>query len=329
VSGSPATDPPLPVVRAAELPVNDCGAHWLVEELWARAAVGVIGGAPKCCKSWLGLDLALSVASATACLGRFPVVHPGPVLLHLAEDSPALVRARLEGLCLSLQIDLRALPIHVITSWSLRLDLARDQRRLDDAVRALRPRLLLLDPFVRLHRVDENDAGEVSALLGWLRALQREHDLAVAVVHHARKSGSTAGGGQALRGSGDFHAWGDSNLYLRRARDRLVLSVEHRAAPAPDPLALVLRTCEAEGAPMGAHLDVVDDEDSPDAAGTPAPAELDAAVLTAIVRAGAPQSRSALRTALHVRNQRLGDALARLTASGQLRRDGDLWLPAE
>jgi hypothetical protein len=327
VSAPPEDFAPLPVVRASELPVNDCGAHWLVEELWARAAVGVIGGAPKCCKSWLGLDLALSVASATACLGRFPVVHPGPVLLHLAEDSPAIVRARLEGLCLSRQIDLRALPIHVITAWSLRLDLARDQRRLDDAVRALRPRLLLLDPFVRLHRVDENDAGEVSALLGWLRALQREHDLAVVVVHHARKSSAGGGGGQALRGSGDFHAWGDSNLYLRRARDRLVLSIEHRAAPALDPLALVLRTCEGEGAPMGAHLDVVDGDDpSHDTADPP---DLDAAVLAAVVRAGAPQSRSTLRSLLHVRNQRLGDALARLTAAGQLRRDGDLWLPAE
>lgn len=328
---SQTLDPPgpLPVVRASELPVNDCGAHWLVEDLWARAAVGVIGGAPKCCKSWLGLDLALSVASATHCLGRFPVVHPGPVLLHLAEDSPAVVRARLDGLCRHRQIDLRALPIHVITSWSLRLDLPRDQRRLDDAIRTVRPRLLLLDPFVRLHRVDENDAGEVSALLGWLRALQREHDLAVVVVHHARKNGP-GGGGQALRGSGDFHAWGDSNLYLRRVRDRLLLSVEHRAAPARDSLALVLRSCEDRGAPYGAHLVVVDpDDNSTEFPAHPNPANLDAAVLATLVRAAAPQSRAALRLALRVRNQRLGDALARLTASGQLRRVGDLWLPAE
>ena len=36
--------------------------------------------------------------------------------------------------------------------------------------------------------------------------------------------------GQALRGSSEFHAWGDSNLYLRRHGDQLALAVEHRAA---------------------------------------------------------------------------------------------------
>jgi hypothetical protein len=36
-------------------------------------AVGIVGGEPKCCKSFLALDLAVAVASGTACLRRFPV----------------------------------------------------------------------------------------------------------------------------------------------------------------------------------------------------------------------------------------------------------------
>ena len=54
--------------------------------------------------------------------------------------------------------------------------------------------------------------------------------------------------GQALRGSSEFHAWGHSNLYLRRepalaktpGDDRITLSVEHRAAPAMPALTLEL-----------------------------------------------------------------------------------------
>lgn len=310
---------PLSVVLAAELPRGSCGAHWLVETLWARAGVGVIGGAPKCCKSWLGLDLAISVASATPCLGRFAVEHPGPVLLHLAEDSSAVVRSRLEGLCLHRGLDLRTLPLHVITAFSLRLDWASDQRRLADAVARLRPRLLLLDPFVRLHRLDENSAGDVSALLGYLRGLQREHDVAVAVVHHARKNGpGGAAAGQSLRGSGDFHAWGDSNLYLRRQRDHLTLSVEHRAAAAPPSLSLVLRTCEDEGAPAGVHLDVLDDDGDQ---APPAALSIDDAIFAAVRQR--PQSRTALRSVVRVRNERLGAALARLTALGRLVKSAD------
>jgi hypothetical protein len=39
--------------------------------------------------------------------------------------------------------------------------------------------LLILDPFVRLHRIDENASGEVAPLLAYLRELQRR--LAAAV----------------------------------------------------------------------------------------------------------------------------------------------------
>jgi hypothetical protein len=117
----------------------------------------------------------------------------------------------------------------------------RDQELLAETVRHLKPRFLLLDPFVRLHRIDENNAGSVSPLLGYLRELQRECGTAIMVTHHSRKNSSKAThAGQGLRGSGDLHAWGDSNLYIRRSKKTLRLAIEHRAAPEPDPLTLAL-----------------------------------------------------------------------------------------
>jgi RecA-family ATPase len=219
-------DDALAIVRAADLDDGDSRPRWLVDTLWARAAVGVLGGSPKTCKSWLALELAVSVATGTPCLGAFDVDHPGPVLLYMAEDAAPVVKARLAGLCRIRARELAGVPIHVITTPVLRLDRGRDQARLRAAVRQLAPRLLVLDPFVRLHRIDENDAGEVSALLGYLRALQRQHDVAVLVVHHARKNGSAGTqAGLSLRGSGDFHAWGDSNLYIRCHKDTLLLTI--------------------------------------------------------------------------------------------------------
>ena len=315
----------LPVVRAAELAEAGPERPWLVEALWARAAVGIVGGPPKCCKSWLALDLALSVASGTPCLDSFQVPEPGGVLLYMAEDSTATVRQRLEGLCRHRRIDLSAIPVDVITVPSLRLDLARDQQRLAATVGLVRPRLLVLDPFVRLQRIDENDAQQVSGVLAYLRDLQRQHDLALVLVHHARKSGVGAGqDGQALRGSGDLHAWGDSNLYLRRHHDHLLLSIEHRAAPALAPCTLALVSGEGGD---DTHLQVLD----PGAASGPPTArdeDLDRALLAAIEQAGHPVSRTALRATLHVRNERLGEALTRLAAQGLLERDGERWRTA-
>jgi RecA-family ATPase len=223
---------PLPVLRIAEIPRESRTQPWLVDQLWGASSVGVIGGAPKCSKTWLGLDLALSVATGTACLGRYAVPQPGPVLVYLAEDALPIVRQRVEGMARHRGLTLEQVELYVITAPTLRLDRDPHRRQLLETAQRLQPRLLLLDPLVRLHGIDENCAGEVAGLLAYIRALQRQLDLSVMLVHHTRKNAAGAAPGQALRGSGDLHAFGDSNLYLRRVKDRLLLVSEHRAAPA-------------------------------------------------------------------------------------------------
>jgi len=311
-------EPLLPFVRAARLDDASETRRWLVTSLWARAAVGILGGAPKCCKSWLALELSVSVATGSGCLDRFAVEDPGSVMLYMAEDSTPVIKARLAGLCRHRGVRLEDVPIDVITAQSVRIDRERDQDRLTRTVKSRAPRLLVLDPFVRLHRVDENDAGQVSAVLGYLRALQRELDVAVLVVHHARKNGAAGGqAGQNLRGSGDLHAWGDSNLYLRKQQGTLSLTIEHRAAPAPEPLALRL-VSHAEG---DAHLELV----QPGEQRARGDATLDQTIVATLAAAGEPLGRTALRDRTRVRNERLGEALTRLTAAGTLMRTGDRW----
>jgi len=61
---------PLPVQRASQLSSTGPQTQWLVEELWTEQAVGILGGEPKCCKSFLALDVAVSVASGAPCLHR-------------------------------------------------------------------------------------------------------------------------------------------------------------------------------------------------------------------------------------------------------------------
>ena len=218
----------FPTRRPAELAEQPQERRWLVEQLWGEQAVGI--GEPKCGKSFLGL--AVAVATGTPCLRRFPAAS-GRVLLFAAEDAAHIVRERLNGIAQA--AGTYNLDIDVIDVPAVRLDLADDRQRLFETVRRVRPRLLVLDPLVRLHRVDENAAGEVAPLLACLRDLQRNFETAVVLVHHARKS-AHARGGQALRGSSELHAWGDSNLYLRRKKR--LLTVEHRASKSPDEIAL-------------------------------------------------------------------------------------------
>ncbi len=308
-------DPPLPVVRVGDIPSQDHPQRWLVEQLWGASSVGVIGGAPKCSKTWLGLDLALSVATGTACLGHYAVPEPGPVLVYLAEDALPVVRERVAGMARHRGLDLERVEIHVITAPTLRLDRELHRGQLLETAQRLRPRLLLLDPLVRLHGIDENNAGEVAGLLAYIRALQRQLDLSVILVHHTRKNavGGVAAG-QALRGSSDLHAFGDSNLYLRRTKERLLLSSEHRAAPASPPVYVQLVATHAETT----HLEVVAEFDGQ------RPRELQEQVLE-LLAPGQVLTRAKLRDSLSVKNERLGEALESLEQAGQIRRTPAGW----
>lgn len=162
-------------------------------------------------------------------------------------------------------------------SGTLRLDLDADRAGLDDAVARLKPRLLILDPFVRLHRVDENVSGEVAP----------------------------------LRGSSEFHAWGDSNLYLRReGEERIILTVEHRAAASVPGVPLQL-------AERGDALALEPAEPKSGSAAAE-PVSVDDRITAALAEAGQPQPFSALRAICRVRTATLYERLAAMTATGRL-----------
>lgn len=305
----------LQVLPAWRLAAQAAEQRWLVTDLWSQEAVGIVGGEPKCCKSFLALDLAVAVASGRPCLRRFEVSQPGRVLLYAAEDAMHIVRARLEGICAAAGCRLGTLDVQVITAPSLRLDLPADRERLECTVEQLAPRLLILDPFVRLHRIDENASGEVAPLLAFLRELQRRYHLAVLVVHHAKKSAGRARAGQALRGSSEFHAWGDSNLYLRRSGGDLTLTIEHRAAPSLPGMTLELVQ----------RGDALALEVRPSAAAsiTPPPSSVDERITAALMSTNGALPIAQLRAICRVRNATLHERLAALTQAGTLVRGAE------
>jgi RecA-family ATPase len=304
----------LEVRRAAELGDQPARPAYLIDSLWAERGVGIIGGEPKCGKSFLALDLAVAVASGTPCLGRFAVRAPGRVLLFAAEDALSTVHQRLQGITQVAGLGLEHLDLYLITSPTVRLDLERDRQRLHNTVAHLRPRLLVLDPFVRLHRVDENQVQEVAPLLAFLRQIERTFTSAVCLVHHLRKGASHLRSGQALRGSSELHAWGDSNLYLSRSRDRLRLSIEHRAAAAPADLYLQLPDTDG---PLALRL--CEQHDS-QAACSSSPRSPSQRVLRALQRTGMPMTLAALRAAAGMRTQTLCETLTALAADGVVRK---------
>ena len=124
----------LPTRAPTELEDRPPHQQWLVDTLWGRHAVGIIGGEPKCGKSFLALDLAVAVAAGVPSLRHFPAVQPGRVLMYAAEDAGHLVRSRLEGIARAAATPFHHLDIALIDVPALRLDQHADRQRLHDTV---------------------------------------------------------------------------------------------------------------------------------------------------------------------------------------------------
>ncbi len=308
---------PLPILRISEIEPTPPGATWLIENIWLAAGVGLVGGQAKVCKTYLAAELSLAVASGLHALGRYPTLMPGPVLFYGAEDSLAALRSRFEGLATIRGCDLQKLAVYLIDVPVLQLDRHEDILRLRAAIEQCKPRLLVLDPFVRLvGNVDENSASDVSAVLGSLRAIQRDHDVAILLVHHARKS-PAAHPNQAYRGSSDFAAWADSNLFLTRKAKRLVLNVEHRSAPSPEPIHLRL---EQEPAP---HLVPIDTE--PAQPRSPESDPLANEIRNQLETVARPLTTVELRDRVRRRKCDVVNALEKLQTTGVVRRASNGW----
>jgi hypothetical protein len=313
VPGCAQTAQPLPVVRASNIESSTQKPSWLIDSLWTHQAVGVIGGSPKSGKTWLALEIAVSVASGTPCLGRFNILSPGLVLIYAAEDSAAAIRSRIETLAHLHQVDFDRLDVHIITMDSLRLDRPEHQDRLESTLTLYKPALLVLDPLVRIHAIDENVAGQVSTLLGYIRSLQRKTGAAIALVHHVRKNASPNGNaGYSLRGSGDLYAWLDSFLYLRIHQGQRILSAEHRSAPGFGPIALELAQSD-----LGASLKVASMAANSTDSSTN---DLESRIIEFLASEQQPLTINNIRTRLQVRNERVVEAIRSLIAQGKIKR---------
>ena len=158
---------------------------------------------------------------------------------------------------------------------------------------------------MRLHAVDENAVTGIAPILGFLRDLQRRCNTAIVLVHHSRKSAATRPG-QALRGSSDLHAWGDSNLYLRRRKGQIVMTVEHRAAAGLDDIELELAD-DGHGAALRLRHD--------DAPHTGTARQR---IVRVLADAEKPLSQRQIRERAETRNTTVGTILAQLVGEGRV-----------
>lgn len=226
---------------------------WLIEGIVEEGSCGFIAAPPKHYKSWVMLDMAVSVASGNRFLGDRRVSQ-NPTLVVEAEDSFYRLGQRL-----GLVIDERAptshpqgylttdLKWHVPTSIPMSVAMhptegfgERFFEELLNIVESNNIKLCTFDTLSMLSNGSLSDSQEMYRdVLKPLKAIAQSTGCAMMIVHHTRKAqvGGINSGGAALAGSVALHAWSDNSLYFRREGDNILIDVETKSA-APETLVL-------------------------------------------------------------------------------------------
>ena len=199
--------------------------------------------APKMGKSWLTLDLVLSVATGRRWLGTFDVVA-GPVLLIDNELHPETLAKRLPAVAEARGIRLADIAdkIQVIT---LRGRL-RDLLALESDLRSITPgafKLIVLDAFYRFlpEGTDENANAAMAQLYNCVDRIAERLGCAVVLIHHASKGNQSGRGVTDVgSGAGAQSRAVDAHIVLRPHEDdgAVVLDAAVRSWPPVAPVGL-------------------------------------------------------------------------------------------
>jgi len=187
------------VIPATEFLSTQQEVRWMIKDIWLEDTVGMISGPPKVFKSWIAMDLMISVASGTPFMGnagfRYGVdsQRRNDVLL-IQEEDPRIVLARrlgrileskgfdaggykksgakIKGDRLTLSVS-DPIPLHIVNASGFNLQATEYIEWLEETISNIQPRLVILDPLlVMMGDADEYKAGEVVKLLRPIKLLR-------------------------------------------------------------------------------------------------------------------------------------------------------------
>jgi replicative DNA helicase len=194
---------------------------WVLKGLIPAAGVCIMAAAPKTTKTWMAIEMALSVATGSAAFGRYAGTAPSPAAYFFAEDNASNIYARFRSLIAGQPRSEKERSsfrnLSFIAQGHLDLSKDNDLAALIAACWRLEklPTVIFLDPFRNIHTLDENDNTEMSCVMENLRLLRDILGCSIVFLHHLRKGKEgEAPTGSSMRGATAIHAAVDATMLI-------------------------------------------------------------------------------------------------------------------
>jgi hypothetical protein len=214
----------------------------IVDGLWPEGAIGFIASPPKKGQTWLALSLAISVATGTQYLARFPVPTARPVLYLALEGHRAALTHRVGALMrgAGLNPDEELPNLHL--SYKPRgINIADPgwAQHITDACAEINAQLVIVDVLRAAAVIKENSPEEFARMIANLSPLL-DGVRSLALLHHFTKLSETSKErtpGERMSGSGAMYGALDIGVYITGSDNharKLRVDFEARDIASPD-----------------------------------------------------------------------------------------------
>ena len=195
--------------------IQDEPVEWLIQDVLPRKGFSALFGPPGSFKSFVALDIAHSIATGTAWMGK-DVTTPGAVL-YICGEGHGGIGARIRACRLHHKTEPGAKVYvirHQLNLRSSKEDIQQLQLAISNLVQReqVRFELVQIDTLARAFGGgNENDSSDMGAFIASLSKIQRLLDCALQIVHHVGKDIT-----KGLRGHSSLLGALDTELELQR-----------------------------------------------------------------------------------------------------------------
>ena len=224
---------------------------WLVDQMWMAGAFGLFPGEPKSYKTTILLDLAISVATGHKFLSTYDVPNPGTVCYIHEEGRQGHIKSLAMRILANKDINLVdhtkpgepgvvyfyddsiPIPLHITSYPSLNLLDDEDHERIENHIRAFKPKLVILETlYLLIGSASESEAAEMMPAIELISHLSRKYDTAIILSHHFHKASDDKRHMNRTSGSNIFLRSFESMLSTERIGDdedhTIILRSHHR-----------------------------------------------------------------------------------------------------
>ena len=167
----------------------------------------LIAGAKKARKTFLAYNLGIALAAGGSFGGFIIPETKNRVLILSAEGGYYPNRERIQKMCYFVDAERGKnldICLEICFDPRIKLEDDGDYSLLSSKIEKFKPTVVIIDPFVKFHQLEENDASDMGIILGRLRNLIEDYNISIILVHHLGKDPNHgARGSSAILGEYD------------------------------------------------------------------------------------------------------------------------------